>query len=405
MTPALPPLDNLRIPVPRDWWSTGPSGVAAPSAAIAPSPTAPQQPNSATSGVGDQSEEGLKAQYLDLLRSRFGAPAPPSANSDKLPSIGSGGFLDAIVGPTTDSNLSSALAAPGYAPYPTAPYGVIPKYLPPEFRVPRPISDWQRPESDFAIDGPRIQERIQRALATGQFNPNEPIFESLVERDRRNAARAAQFLFHGSGNFVSGDWDNIDGEDVADLALSAAMAVGPQEIAGLAARVGAGALRAVRAGGRAIARTAADEAAQAAARGVQPLVTGPKQPQYVVRGGLSEPKFLQDNAGELIKEGHPGLYGISSWMDPNSRLTPEPIAIASDIPHRQLTYTFWPDLDALGYKTIPTPYDDKLLHASILLKPGETTLSEPDAKKISALLKQNLIPNPNFVKPPKPPQK
>jgi hypothetical protein len=136
-----------------------------------------------------------------------------------------------------------------------------------------------------------------------------------------------------------------------------------------------------------------------------PLLTGPKPPQYVVRGGLSAPEFLQRNAEELIKEGHPGLYGISAAMDPNSMLDPGPIALGAKIPHPRLTWTTWPELDALGYKTIPTPYDDRTLHASILLKPGETTLSIPEADKLSALLQKNIMDNPGYVKPPKPPKK
>lgn len=132
-----------------------------------------------------------------------------------------------------------------------------------------------------------------------------------------------------------------------------------------------------------------------------PALSGPKvlppQPQFVVRGGLSLPGDLQKNASELIRERLPGRYGISAAMDPNSLMGPEEIAAVSDFPNRQITYTTAPELQALGYRTIPTPYGDKTLHASILLRPGDTMLSEEEASKLSALLGLNRMNNPNFV--------
>ena len=128
----------------------------------------------------------------------------------------------------------------------------------------------------------------------------------------------------------------------------------------------------------------------------------PQTPQYVVRGGLSAPVDLQRNATELLEEGHPGKYGISAAMDPNGMLEPGPIAAGADITrHKQLTYSTAPELVGIGYTTIPTPLGGRPLHASILLKPGETTLSPEEAKLLSELLQQNRMLNPNYVKPPK----
>ena len=128
-------------------------------------------------------------------------------------------------------------------------------------------------------------------------------------------------------------------------------------------------------------------------------------PQYVVRGGLAEPKNLQGNVSELIPEGHPGLYGISTGMDPNSRLDPGQIAIGADIRNRQLSYTIAPELEALGYGTIPTPILPKQpLHSSTLLRPGETSLSDVEAAKLNALFSQHRMLNPNFKPEPKVPK-
>jgi hypothetical protein len=128
-------------------------------------------------------------------------------------------------------------------------------------------------------------------------------------------------------------------------------------------------------------------------------------PHWVVRGGLSEPRNLQDNVSELLKEGHPGSYGISSAMDPNGVFSPEAIAVINNLKNRQLTYNTAPVLNGKGYESIPTPLPGQPLHASILLKPGETTLSPEEAELLSKLLQQNRTLNPNFVKPVKPPKK
>jgi hypothetical protein len=90
----------------------------------------------------------------------------------------------------------------------------------------------------------------------------------------------------------------------------------------------------------------------------------------------------------------------------NRKLQPGEIAAGADlIDHRKLSYSTAPELEAIGYKTIPTPLAGRPLHASILLKPCETTLSPEEAKALSDLLQQNLIQNPNYVKPVKPPKK
>lgn len=106
------------------------------------------------------------------------------------------------------------------------PYGVVPKNLPVERSLPLPIPDWQRPESDFAIDSPRNLARIELSLGAGLHADEIPLNDP-VGRWSRDRARAAEFLFPGSGNFVSGDWNNIIGADVANLAASLATAIVP----------------------------------------------------------------------------------------------------------------------------------------------------------------------------------
>jgi len=89
-------------------------------------------------------------------------------------------------------------------------------------------------------------------------------------------------------------------------------------------------------------------------------------------------------------------------MDPNGILEPGPIAAGADLTrHKQLTYNRAPVLEGKGYRTIPTPLEGRPLHASILLKPGETTLSNEEAAMLSELLQYYRMLNPNYVKPPK----
>lgn len=164
-------------------------------------------------------------------------PPSPSITSGPNTSVGFGSFPTEMVGaPTYQKNLLGGIlgtffgaqpenASPS-APQTSTPYGVVPKNLPAELRLPPPISDWQRPESDFAIDSPRNLARIERALAAG-LRPDEIVLEGPAARVRRDNARAAEFLFPGSGNLVSGDWNNITGANVANLLLGLATAIIP----------------------------------------------------------------------------------------------------------------------------------------------------------------------------------
>ena len=78
-------------------------------------------------------------------------------------------------------------------------------------------------------------------------------------------------------------------------------------------------------------------------------------------------------------------------------MSPGQLAIAEKLPHRQITYTTAPELQAIGHRVIPTPYGDRMLHASSLLRPGETALTNEEAENLSSLLGLNRMDNPNFV--------
>jgi hypothetical protein len=105
---------------------------------------------------------------------------------------------------------------------------------------------------------------LQDSLAAG-LRLSQPLINNPGARERRDNARIANLLFPGSGNVVSGDWNNItqgDIADIADLVLSlASTAVPPGRVAGPARA----AIRAARSISEAEGATAA---AQAAARGV-----------------------------------------------------------------------------------------------------------------------------------------
>jgi hypothetical protein len=62
-------------------------------------------------------------------------------------------------------------------------------------------------------------------------------------RWHRDTARIADFAFPGSGNFVSGDWNNITGKDVARLALGSGLTVA-SALTGVEAPIGSLAARA-----------------------------------------------------------------------------------------------------------------------------------------------------------------
>ena len=220
----------LSLGVPLDWSAllpmSGMSAVAAPS-----SPQ--QQPAYPATLTGDDSVTSTVAPPSS--GSAQGASGPPLraiANAYGQDAGPLGGILSAFFGPRADN-----------APAPSSQDGVVPKTLLPEFRMPPPaISDWQRPESYFQQ---RDMARIKRALTNP--DPNQaglgPIVAFDSNRPLRDAARGAEFLFPGSGNFVSGDWDNITGEDVARLALSAALTAGSFGLEGAVARAGAAATR------------------------------------------------------------------------------------------------------------------------------------------------------------------
>lgn len=146
-----------------------------------------------------------------------------------------GGILGTFFGAKPESTIPPT-------PQSTAPYGVIPKNLPAELRLPTPISDWQRPESDFAIDSPHNLARVERVLAAG-LPTDGIVVEGPAARVRRDNARAVDHFFPGSGNFVSGDWNNITGPDAANLLLGLATTFIPGAAEARLARAGLSAAR------------------------------------------------------------------------------------------------------------------------------------------------------------------
>ena len=220
----------LNLGIPLDWSSLLP--VSATRTATAP-PMQSQQPaaypatlrsdDNATSMAGPSSPDpaqGVSAEPLRIV-----------ANPNIGPTNPFGGLLGAFFGSKTES-----------PPAPLVQYGVVPKALPPEFRMPPAISDWQRPESYFQRQD---MARLKRALANPDPNQDGlgPIFAFDAGGTERDAARAAEFLFPGSGNIVSGDWDNITADDIARLGLSTALAVGSVGLESAIARAAAAATR------------------------------------------------------------------------------------------------------------------------------------------------------------------
>lgn len=171
-----------------------------------------------------------------------------------------GGILGALVGTKPDD------AAPPTAQS-SPQYGVVPKNISPEVRPP-PVPDWQKPESEFG-DTPSTLARIESALAAG-VRPDRMLINSPGARLRRDNARIAELLFPGTGNLVSGDWNAIGRDDLANLAISLASTFVPPARGGALARTG---IRAVRAASEAEAAVAAARAV--AARGTSARVAAP----------------------------------------------------------------------------------------------------------------------------------
>lgn len=114
-------------------------------------------------------------------------------------------------------------------------------------------------------------------------------------------------------------------------------------------------------------------------------------PQYVVRGGISEPANLQARVGDLAPLGYPNTYGISASSAPN--MTVDQIATVAHYPNRQISYTTNWALGAKGYPVQPTPYDKYPLHASIITPPS---LTDEQAAAMSVLFAPNRRPNPVY---------
>jgi hypothetical protein len=225
-------------------------------------------------------------------------PGPSHESEEALPTIVSaptrdvnplGGILGALFGARRD-NASSSAAQEGTQ------YGVVPKNFPAEYRLPPPVSDWQKPESDFTftIDSPHTLALVQKSLAAG-LPPDRIVLNDSTARLRRDNARMADLLFPGSGNFVSGDWNNITGDDVANLALSLATTFVPP---GRAAGPTRAAIRSARAAAEADAAAAA--ARSVAARGISARAAAP------LVGKLNAPSPAPTTL-ELTGQNHHGI--------------------------------------------------------------------------------------------------
>lgn len=117
------------------------------------------------------------------------------------------------------------------------------------------------------------------------------------------------------------------------------------------------------------------------------------RPQYVVRGGISEAKTLQTNIDELSDYGMPGRYGISSNSLPPPASADDIAMAAPNLSGRKMiSQTTDQQLSALGFQikqTGPNP-----MHYSILLPPGQTSLTREQAEALSDLFAKR--PNPAF---------
>jgi hypothetical protein len=157
---------------------------------------------------------------------------------------------------------------------------------------------------------------LQDSLAAGQ-RPAQTLINNPGARERRDNARIANLLFPGSGNVVSGDWNNITQGDIANLVLSlAATVVPPGRVAGPARA----AIRAARSVSEAEAAAAAARAAAArgTSAGAAPIVgklNAPVPPSVALEltgqyhHGISKPIH---NA----LEGHLLLNGLYKHRDP-----------------------------------------------------------------------------------------
>jgi hypothetical protein len=215
----------LSLGVPLDWSALLPVS-SAPTVAAQPSPPQ-QQAYSAALGGDDSAASSAGPPRSDPTQGASGQTQRVVANPSSAAANPLGGLLGAFFGPKAEIPPASA-----------AQDGVVPKTLPPDFRMPPAISDWQRPESYFQQ---QQIANINRILAGG-VDPG-PIALEAPGRAERDAARGADFLLPGSGNVVSGDWNNITAGDVAKLALSAALAAGSFGIESSVARAAAAATR------------------------------------------------------------------------------------------------------------------------------------------------------------------
>jgi hypothetical protein len=131
---------------------------------------------------------------------------------------------------------------------------------------------------------------------------------------QRNAARGADLLLPGSGNFVSGDWDNITASDVGNLLFNLAATI-PLARIGAAARLAARAARVKAAAeGTTAARTVASRAENAGAVAADAIEsTSSLPPERLLTG--QDHHAISKKVHNAIEE-IPGLAGTFRYRDP-----------------------------------------------------------------------------------------
>jgi hypothetical protein len=77
---------------------------------------------------------------------------------------------------------------------------------------------------------------------------------------------------------------------------------------------------------------------------------------------------------------------MSSTSSPN--MSVDQLAAVARYPNREISFTIVPELNGLGYRVEPTPRPPRNpLHATIFLPPGQTELSDEQAKALSSIFK------------------
>jgi len=314
-----------------------PLDAAAPNPALGALPPAPQPPPATPAGSDD----------LAATAAAPSANPGPSPGEPPLRVIAGApitqasplGILGAIFG-WEPPRAPAPAPAPTPAPAPPPSYGVDAKNLPPSFRLPPPLSSWQKPEPDTSWGSPYALDLFGRAQAHGLDLAVLPLY--APGRERRDFARAFNFVLPGTGNFVSGDWDNITDTDVVNFgrSLGTTLTLGLPGLEGAAVRAELGAAARV---------AAADEAARAAAvraRAVTGAFGGKLDPAVDLRAFPIEPSLVRpaepvvdpgDSGGGADAAAEPGAMPRVPPL-PAARPVPAPTSVLDDANYAQRWY-------------------------------------------------------------------